>query len=97
MQNQKLNLTRNASLRQTEQKQSNGLAFWGALGSVRLHCNVRIQMVQRAVRLLATLPSAFVHALDFFIATAGSLVLLSARDRHERVYLREWMWVLGTG
>lgn len=94
MQNQKLNLTRNASLRQKEEKQSQGLAFWGAFGSVRLHGHMRIQMVQRAVSLLATLPATLVHALDFFITTAGSLVLLSAGDGHERVDLRQRVWVL---
>lgn len=97
MQNQKLNLTRNASLRQKKEKQSPGLAFWGAFGSVGLHRHMRIQMVQRAVSLLATLPSTFVHALDLFIATTGSLVLLSAGDWHERVDLRERMWILRSG
>jgi hypothetical protein len=52
--------------------------FWGALCSVRLHRNMRIQMVESAVRLLAAIPAALVHALDFFISPSRALVLLRA-------------------
>jgi hypothetical protein len=50
---------------------------------VRLHCNVRIQMVQCAVGLLAAVPSALVHALDFFISPTWSLMLLCTRNGHK--------------
>lgn len=71
-----------------------GLAFWGAFGAVRLHGYVRIQMVQRAIRLFAALPSTLIHPLDFFIATTGPLVLLRAWDRHEGIHLGERVRVL---
>jgi len=63
---------------------SNFLEFFGsALLAVRLHRNVRIQMVQSAVSFLATIPSAFVHALNFFISPTWSLMLLCARNGYE--------------
>ena len=42
-------------------------------------------MIQRAICLFATIPSTLVHALDFFVAPSRTLVLLRARNRHERV------------
>ena len=62
--------------------------FWGALLPVRLHRDVRVQVVQRAVGLFAPLPAAFVHPLDLFVSSARALVLLGARDGHKRVDLR---------
>lgn len=46
-------------------------------------------MVQGAVGLLAALPTALVHALNLFVPSSGSLVLLGARNRNERVYCRD--------
>ena len=57
--------------------------FGCSLLSVRLHRDVRVQMVESTISLLATVPSALVHALNFLITSSGSLVLLSARDRDE--------------
>lgn len=54
---------------------------------MRLHRDVGIQMVERAISLFAALPSALIHALDLFIAPARTLVLLRAGNRHERVDL----------
>lgn len=42
-------------------------------------------MVQCTISLLATVPTTLVHALNFFVAAPGTLVLLRAGDRHERV------------
>lgn len=70
------------------------LTFRRPLLPVRLHRDVRIQMVERPVRLLAALPSAFVHSLDFFVAATGALVLLSAGDRDERVNLGKRVRIL---
>jgi hypothetical protein len=56
---------------------------------MRLHCDVGIQVVKGSIGLLATLPAALVHALDFFIASSGTLVLLRTRDWHERIDGRE--------
>lgn len=54
---------------------------------MRLHRHMRIQMIQRAIRLLASLPATLVHPFDFFISTARPLVLLRARDGDKRVHL----------
>ena len=59
--------------------------FWGPLCAVRLHCDVRVEMVQRAIGLFASVPAAFVHALDFLVAPARALVLLRAGDGNKRV------------
>jgi hypothetical protein len=68
---------------------SNFLEFFrSALLAMRLHCNVRIQMVQSTVSLLATVPPTFVHALNFFISPAWSLVLLRARNGYKRINCR---------
>ena len=62
--------------------------FRSSLLPVRLHGDVSVKMVQSAIRLLATVPSALVHALDFFISSAGTLVLLGAWNGDEGVNLR---------
>lgn len=46
-------------------------------------------MVQRAIRLLAPIPTALVHALDLFIPSSRPLMLLRARNRYEGVHLEE--------
>lgn len=80
---------------------ANLLKFFGSsLLAVRLHGDMRVEMVQSAVGLLASIPAALVHALDFLIASAGALVLLRAWDGHERVnlagsLLRSRGWGLG--
>lgn len=62
--------------------------------AVRLHSNVRIQMVQRAICLFTTIPSALVHALNLFISSTRTLVLLRTRNRNKRVNGRHWMSAL---
>ena len=57
--------------------------FRSALCAVRLHGNMRIQMVKRAICLFTAIPSALVHALNLLITPARPLVLLSARNRDE--------------
>lgn len=64
------------------------LTFRSALLAMGLHGNVGVEMVQSAVGLFAAVPAALVHALNFFISAARSLVLLCARNRDERVDLR---------
>lgn len=71
-----------------------GHTFWSALRAVRLHGDMRIEMVQRAICLLTPLPSTLVHALNLFIATARPLVLLRTGDRDEGVDLGKRMRIL---
>ena len=54
---------------------------------MRLHRDVRVQMIERAVRLLAAVPPTLVHPLDFLVTTTRTLVLLSAGDGDEGVDL----------
>lgn len=61
--------------------------FRSPLCSMRLHRDVRIQVVECTVSLLAAIPSALVHALDFLEAPAWSLMLGGAGDRDERINL----------
>jgi len=72
----------------------NPRTFWCSLRAVRLHGDVCVQMIQGAVSFFATVPAALVHALDFFISPAWPLVLLRARDWHERVDCRQRMSAL---
>lgn len=58
---------------------------------------MRIQVIQCTIRLLTTLPSTFVHALNLFVATTRALVLLSAGDGNERVDLGERVRLLFVG
>ena len=46
-----------------------------------------IQMIQCAISLLAAVPTTLVHALDFFVTSSRTLVLLGTRDRDERINL----------
>lgn len=52
---------------------------------MRLHRYVCVQVVERAIRLLASVPAALVHSLDLFVSPPRSLVLLSAWNGYERV------------
>lgn len=62
---------------------------------MRLHRDMRIQMIQGSVRLLTSLPPAFVHSLDFFITATWALVLLGTRDRDEGIDLGQRVRILG--
>lgn len=62
---------------------------------MRLHRDMRIQVIKSTIRLLTPLVPAFVHALDFFISTTRSFVLLRSWNRNERVHLRERVGILG--
>jgi hypothetical protein len=42
-----------------------------------------IQMIQGAVGLFTAIPATLVHALDFFISSTNTLVLLGTCDRDE--------------
>jgi hypothetical protein len=70
--------------------------FWGSLLAMRLHCNMRVQVVEGAIGLLTSIPSTFVHALDFFVSPARSLVLLCAWNWYKRVDGRKWVSALLT-
>jgi hypothetical protein len=76
------NRTRQAAMRNQRR------TFRSALRAVRLHRDVGVQVVQRAVGLLAAVPAALVHALDLLVASARALVLLRTGDGDERVDLR---------
>ena len=54
---------------------------------MRLHGDVRVQVVEGTICLLAAVPAALVHALNLLIATTGPLVLLCTRDGNEGVDL----------
>ncbi len=54
---------------------------------------MRIKVVQCPICLLAALPSALVHTLNFLIAAARALVLLSTGDGDEGVDLRQRVWI----
>lgn len=58
---------------------------------MRLHGDMGVKMVQRAISLLAAIPTTLVHALNLFVTSARALVLLGTRDRNERVDLRQTM------
>lgn len=62
---------------------------------MRLHGYVRIQMVQRAVRLLTALPPALVHTFNLLITATRSLMLLGPGNWHKRIDLGEGVGVLG--
>ncbi len=70
------------------------LTFRSALLTVRLHSYVGIQVVQCAISLLTTIPSTLVHALDLFVASSGTLVLLGAWDGNKGVDLRQRMLLI---
>lgn len=53
-------------------------------------------MIQGTVGLLAAVPAALVHALDLFITSARSLMLLRAWDWNEGIYGGQRMTPLGT-
>lgn len=61
--------------------------FGSSLLSVRLHCDVGIQVVESTVGLFTAIPAALVHALNFLIASSGPFVLLRTRNRDERIDL----------
>jgi len=52
--------------------------FWCSLLAVRLHCDVRVEMVQGAIGFFAAVPSTLIHTLNLFVTPARSLVLLRA-------------------
>jgi len=72
----------------------NLLAFWCSLGSVRLHRNVSIQVVERAVGLFASVPATLVHALNLFITPPWALVLLCTGYWNEGIYGGHWVSAL---
>ena len=61
----------------------NVLTFGGPLLTVSLHRHMGIQVIQRSVSLLTSIPTALIHALNFLIPSSRSLVLLGARNRDE--------------
>lgn len=59
--------------------------FRCSLISMRLHRDMCVEMVESPIRFLAALPSAFVHALNFFITSPRAFMLLRAGYRNEGV------------
>jgi len=57
--------------------------FWCSLLAVRLHCDVRVEMVQGTIGFFAAVPATLIHTLNFFVTPARSLVLLRARDGYK--------------
>ena len=64
---------------------------------MRLHCDMRVQVVQCTVCLLASLPPTLVHSFNLFVAATRALVLLSTRNRNKRIDLRKWVRILFQG
>lgn len=62
---------------------------------MRLHGYMRIQMVQRAIRLLTALPPALIHTFNLLITATRSLMLLGPGDWHKRIDLGEGVGILG--
>jgi len=59
--------------------------FWCSFLAMRLHRDVRIQMIERSVGLLTSLPATLIHPLDLFEPSSRSLLLMCAWDRNKRV------------
>ena len=55
---------------------ANRHTFRSALGAVRLHGHMGIEMIQGSVSLFTPIPSALVHALDLLVSSSRALVLL---------------------
>lgn len=56
-----------------------------------LHGDMGVEVVQRAICLLTTVPSTLVHALNLLISATWTLVLLGSWNWNEGVNLRKWM------
>ena len=82
------NLTQNRCLALQQNKRSKH-TFWSSFVSMRLHGDMRVQVIERAICLLTTLPTTLVHSFDFFISTAGALVLLGTGNGNEGIDLVE--------
>jgi hypothetical protein len=61
--------------------------FGRSLQTMRLHCDMGVQVIERAVRLLTTLVAALVHALYLLIPSARPFMLLCAWNGNKRVDL----------
>lgn len=56
---------------------------------MRLHSHVRVQMVERPIRLFASIPPTLIHALNFFVSPSRTLVLLCAWNWDKRIHGRK--------
>jgi hypothetical protein len=56
-----------------------------------------VEMIQGTIGLFTTVPATFIHALDFYISSTGTLVLLGTWDRDEGVNLRQRMLLTISG
>lgn len=79
----------------TTKTQNTQHTFRCALLPMRLHGDMRIQMIQGTIRLLTSLPPALVHSLDFFVAATRALVLLGTRNRDKGIDLGQRVRILG--
>jgi hypothetical protein len=52
---------------------------------MRLHRDVRIQVIERAIGFLTPLPATLIHPLDLFKPSSRSLLLMCAGNGNERV------------
>jgi hypothetical protein len=50
-----------------------------------------IEMIQCAISFLTSMPSTLIHALDLFVTSARTFVLLGTRNWDEGVDLRQMM------
>jgi hypothetical protein len=63
------------------------LTCWIALLAMSLKGDMIVQMIEGAVRLIATPPATFVWTLDLVVASAGALLDGVAREGDERICL----------
>jgi hypothetical protein len=63
------------------------ITFRCSLLSVGLHGNVSVKVVQRAIGFFTAIPSTLVHALDLFVSSSRSLMLLSTGNGNKGVNL----------
>lgn len=68
--------------------------FGRSLCAVRLHGNVRVEMIQCPICFFTSLPSTLVHAFDFLVTTTWSLVLLRTGYGHKRIDLGKRVRIL---
>ena len=88
------NQKRDFATDRTSNQNRGRLTFRCTLLAMRLHGNMRVQVVQCTVCLLASLPSTFVHTFNFFVAATRALVLLSTWNGNKGVDLRKRVRIL---
>lgn len=61
--------------------------FRCSLRAMRLHRDVRVEMIQCTIGLFTSIPATFVHSFNFLVSSARALVLLSTGDGNKGIDL----------